>query len=391
MKEDKGVSWKLLVVIFGIASLGFFAFVFRNSFGNIAGKIFTAIFTKDFIWMIGKGIIFFFAFVFFCHGPLVWAGILFSIEDGKGKLIYTIDRILTLKITYIGRCLEASGNVVEYRPSRLAKPFQWFRNYFFGSLHIKGIPGIHYVDKEKYEWERLNPMTGKSEKATSTKGEFPLKEFIPSINFDNLDVVGGQINVKIGPLIRITNPMKTATVARDWFPFLIDMIRGHVRECFAPLDFFRVMISKENFGQDEVKTASDLSTQIFEYFEGKIVNDVVGGKKECFPLIEFIERKYGIKIVKFYVMDPDPSESSKDLLNAIAKPEKARLEAKEMVIKATGDADSFNKKREAMVKPGGELLRKLEALEKSRLVTLGDGKGLNIFVDTKEGGTSGKP
>lgn len=390
MQEDKGVSWKLLVVIFGIVSLGFIAFVFRKNFADI-GKIVNAIFTKDFLWVVTKGIIFFFAFVFFCHYPLVWAGILFSIDDGKGKLIYTRDRILTLKITYIGRRLEESGNVVEYSPSGLAKLFQWFKNYFFGSLHIKGVPGIHSVDEEKYEWERLNPMTGKPEKATSIKGEFPLKEFIPSINFDNLDVVGGQINVKIGPLIRITNPMKTATIARDWFPFLIDMIRGHIRECFAPLDFFRVMISKVNFGQIDANgksledNAGDLSSEVLDYFKSD--EKKIGG----LTLIEFFEEKYGIKIIKFYVMDPDPAKSSEDLLNAIAKPEKAKLEAKELVIKAGAEADAFNKAREAMGKQGGELLRKLQALEKSRLVTLGDGKGLNIFVDTKEGGASGKP
>lgn len=385
MKEENEVSWKVLAIALGVISAIALAFVFRSDFagaGNI-GKIFT----KDFLWLVAKGIIFFFAFVFLCHGPLMWVGVLFSIDDGKGKLIYTKDRILTLKITYIDRHLDASGKVVEDNPSKLTKPLKWFRNYFFGSLHVLGIPGIHDVDKEKYEWERLNPMTGKAEKATSTKGEFPLKEFIPSINFDNLDVVGGQINVKIGPLIKITNPMKTATVARDWFPFLIDMIRGHIRECFAPLDFFRVMISKENFGQDGEKQAGDLSTQIFKYFEDKVVKDCVDGKEESFPLIEFIERKYGIKIIKFYVMDPDPAESSKELLSAIAKPEKAKLDAKETVIKAGAEAEAFNKKREAMIKPGGELMRKLEALERSRLVTLGgDGKGLNIFVDTKEGG-----
>ena len=341
----------------------------------------------EIVWLVIKIVIFFFAFVFFCHGPLVWMGFLFSIEDGKGKIIYAKDRILAIKITYYGRNLDQNGNVVVDEKNNFLKPFKWFKNYFLGSIHILGIPGIHNVDKETYEWERLNPMTGKAETAKSVKGEFPLREFIPSISFGNLDVVGGQINTKIGPLIKITNPIKTATVARDWFPFLIDMIRGHIRECFAPLDFFRVMISKENFGQTDKdgntleKPAGDLSTQIFNYFEDKIIEDTIEGKKEKFPLIEFIERKYGIKILKFYVIDPDPADSSKDLLNAISKPEKAKLDAKETVIKAGGEAAAFNKAREAMEKPGGRRLRELQALEKSRLVTLGDGKNLNIFVD----------
>jgi len=334
------------------------------------------------VWLVFKVVVFFFSFVFFCHGPLVWMGFLFSIEDGKAELIYAKDRILTVKITYYGRVLNDSGNVNvidDSKKNKFQKLIVWFRNYFFGSLHVLGIPGIHNVDKEKYEWERLNPSTGEIEKVESVKGEFPLKEFIPSIGFKNLDVVGGQINVKIGPLIRITNPMKTATVARDWFPFLIDMIRGHVRECFAPLNFFRVMISKKNFGEintdgtSREETAGDLSTEILNYFNEKIVE----GKK----LLEFIEDKYGIKILKFYVMDPDPAGKSADLLNAISKPEQAKLEAKETVIKAEAEANAFNKAREAMEKPGGRKLRELQALEKSRLVTLGDGKGLNLFVD----------
>lgn len=344
------------------------------------------------IWLVSKIVIFFFAFVFFCHGPLVWIGFLFSIEDGKGKIIYTKDRILGIKITYYGRHLNEKGTVAVDKKNNFLKPFKWFKNYFFGSLHILGIPGIHNVDKEKYEWERLNPMTGKAEKAKSTKGEFPLREFIPSIGFENLDVVGGQINTKIGPLIKIINPINTATVARDWFPFLIDMVRGHIRECFAPLDFFRVMISKENFGQTGVdsegkpleKTAIDLSTQIFKYFEDKKVTDKIDGTEKEIPLIEFIEWKYGIKIIKFYVIDPDPAGKSVELLNAISNPEKAKLDAKELVIKAGGEADAFSKAREAMEKPGGRRLRELQALEKSRLVTLGDGKGLNIFVDTNK-------
>lgn len=341
----------------------------------------------EIVWLVLKIIIFFFAFVFFCHGPLVWMGFLFSIEDGKGKIIYTKDRILGIKITYYGRHLDEYGKVVIDEKNNFIKPFKWFKNYFFGSLHILGIPGIHNVDKDTYEWERLNPMTGKAEKAESIKGEFPLREFIPSIGFENLDVVGGQINVKIGPLIKIANPIKTATVARDWFPFFVDMIRGYSKECFSPLEFFRVMLNKENFGKTDENgksletNAKDLSTEIMDYFESAEKEVEVGGKKEKMKLVNFIEHKYGIKIIKFYVMDPDPVGKSMELLDSVSKPEKAKLDAKEMVIKAGGEADAFNKKREAMIKPGGELLRKLEALEKSRLVTLGDGKGLNIFID----------
>ena len=51
------------------------------------------------------------------------------------------------------------------------------------------------------------------------------------------------------------------------------------------------------------------------------------------------------------------------------------------MIKAAAEAEAFNKEREAMEKPGGRRLRELQALEKSRLVTLGDGKRLNLFVD----------
>ncbi|MEK7142130.1 MAG: hypothetical protein AAB818_00930, partial [Patescibacteria group bacterium] len=397
MKEDRGISWKMLFVVFGVAGLALLAFLFGNDTRKIedTGKVFSVVLTKNFLWLMAKSVIFFFAFVFFCHGPMVWLGFLFSVEDGKAKTVYTKDRILGVKITYYGRHKDRCGNIIEdedVKISRLVGLFRLFKNYFFGSLHILGIPGIHSVDTEAYEWERLNPTTGKAEKAKSLKGELPLKEFIPSINFENLDVVGGQINVKIGPLIRITNPIKAVTVARDWFPFMIDIIRGHVRECFAPKDFFTVMIGKVNFGKDDEKKAEDLSDQIMSYFADKKVKDKnKNGEEKEFSLIEFIEKKYGIRIIKFYVIDPDPAGKSADLLNAISKPAQATLDAKEEVIKATGQADAFNKKREAMIKPGGELLRKLEALEKSRLVTLGDGgKGLNIFVDTKEGEDRGK-
>lgn len=387
----KNKRWLLLTNISLIVFTVLFVVVLVNYPPNFVWV--TKISTKETIWLVVKIIVFFFAFVFFCHGPLVWVGILFSIEDGKGKIIYAKDRILSIKITYYDRHLNENGCVVmDIKKNKFIKLFKWFGNYFFGSLHILGIPGIHNVDKETYEWERLNPMTGKSEKAISVKGEFPLKEFIPSINFENLDVVGGQINVKIGPLIKITNPIKTATIARDWFPFFVDMTRGYSKECFSPLDFFRVMLNKENFGKTDENgksletNAKDLSAEIMDYFESeeKEVEVKVGGEKVKKKLVDFIEYKYGIKIIKFYVMDPDPVGKSMELLDSVSKPEKAKLDAKEMVIKAGGEAEAFNKKREAMIKPGGELLRKLEALEKSRLVTLGDGKGLNIFVDTNK-------
>src|SRR3989344_4475375 len=387
--KDKKRSWFLWLKIVIVLVVGFIVFLGINITENISivsiietmGKVSEKIFTKENLWWMIKIVVFFFAFVFFCHKPLVWMGILFSIEDGKAKLIYARDRILTVKITYYRRILDDSGNVIEDKKSNLLKPLKWFKNYFFGSLHFLGIPGIHKVDNEIYEWEKLNPMTGKAEPAKGVKGEFPLREFIPAIGFENLDVVGGQINVRIGPLIKITNPIKTATIARDWFPFFVDMMRGHIREFFVPLDFFRVMINKKNFGTDKVVNAPSLSSGIMTYFRNKKVKDKIEDEEVEFSLLEFIERKYGIKILEFYIIDPDPADTSKDLLNAISKPEKAKLEAKELVITAGGKAEAFNKEREAMEKPGGELLRKLQALEKSRLVTLGDGKGLNLFVD----------
>jgi len=390
--KDKKRSWSLWLKIIIVLVVGFIAFLGINNVETISiveatGKVSEKIFTKENLWWMIKIVVFFFTFVFFCHGPLVWMGFLFSIEDGKGKTIYSKDRIWAIKITYYGRYLNENGNVVEDEKNNFLKPFMWFKNYFFGSLHFLGIPGIHKVANEIYEWEKLNPMTGKAEPAKGVKGEFPLREFIPAIGFENLDVVGGQINVKIGPLIRITNPIKTATVARDWFPFLIDMMRGHIRECFAPLNFFRVMISKLNFGETDSNgkstegNAGDLSTEIFEWFKGKKIKDKIGNKEKEIPLVEFIERKYGIKILKFYVMDPDPAGKSASLLDAISKPEQAKLDGKGVVIKAAAEAEAFNKEREAMEKPGGRRLRELQALEKSRLVTLGDGKRLNLFVD----------
>lgn len=396
MDNERWVAWKNMALVFVAGIIVFNALKLSE----------INVFTKENLWWTVKGIIFFFAFVFFCHGPLVWMGFLFSIEDGKGKIVYSKDRIWTLKITYYGRHLDKQNGVVEDEKNNFLKPLKWFKNYFFGSLHILGIPGIHNVDKEKYEWERLNPMTGKAEKAEGIKGEFPLREFIPSISFENLDVVGGQINVKIGPLIKITNPIKTATVARAWFPFFIDMIRGHIKECFSPLEFFRVMLNKENFGKTDGNgesleaKAKDLSAEIMDYFESKEKEVEVDGKKNKMKLVDSlvdsIEYKYGIKIIKFYVIDPDPvGVNSIELLSSVSKPEKAKFDARETVIIAGGEADAFNKAREAMEKPGGKLLRELQALEKSNLVTLGGGKGLNIFVDTskqkKGGGTSGNP
>lgn len=344
--------------------------------------VFSAITSIDplcFLWWTIKGIVFFFVFIFSCHGPLVWMGFLFSIKDGMGKITYTKDRILNIKITYYGRHLDKKGDVVEDKKNNFLKLFGWFKNYFFGSLHILGIPGIHRVNKEPYTWERLDPATGEVIPEKGVKGEFPLREFIPVISFTNLDVTGGQIDTKIGVLIKITNPMKTATVARDWFPFFIDIMRGHIRECFAGLDFFRVMISKENFGEKEEKPAEDLSSEIKKYFDSK-KNVEFDGKE--IPLVKFIERKYGIEILKFYVIDPNPAEASKALLDSISKPLQAKLTAKETVIKAGGEADAFNKKREAMEKPGGKELAQYQMVERSKLITLGDGgKGLNLFVN----------
>ncbi len=399
MKRWRKKLLYLMLVVLCVAIIAFVVFVVFANLKSI-GIFFTRfvlsvsvkdVFTRENLWLAAKGIIFFFAFIFFCHGPLVWMGFLFSIEDGKGQIIYAKDRILTIKITYYGRLLDRYGYVVEDKKNNFLKPFRWFKNYFFGSLHVLGIPGIHNIDDEIYEWEKLNPMTGKTEPAKSTRGEFPLREFIPSISFGNLDVVGGQINVKIGPLIKITNPIKTATIARDWFPFFIDMMRGHIREFFAPLDFFRVMINKDKFGTDEVKDASSLSVEIMTCFKEKKVVDKIEGKEIEFSLLEFIERKYGIKILEFYVIDPDPTDSSKDLLSAISKPEKAKLDAREMVNKASGEADAFNKKREAMEKPGGRTLRTLEAIERSRLVTLGEaGKDIKFLINLKEDSSSGQ-
>ena len=363
MKDERWSLWLKIVIV---VTAGFIAFTILNITKINIIEAIGAISTKGSLWWSAKIVVFFFAFVFFCHGPMVWMGFLFSIEDGKGKIVYSKDRIWALKITYYGRHLDEGGNVVEDEKNNFLKPFKWFKNYFFGSLHILGIPGIHNVDKDTYEWERLNPMTGKAEPATGVRGEFPLREFIPSIGFENLDVTGGQINTKIGPQIKITNPIKTATVARDWFPFFVDMMRGYIREFFAPCDFFRVMISKKNFGRHDEKNkednegdAGDLSSEIFTYFkspEKEVDVETSSGTKKM-TLLEFIEHKYGIKIIKFYVMDPDPAEASKELLNSISKPEQAKLIAKETVIKARGEADAFNKKREAMIKPGGKLLR----------------------------------
>jgi len=52
MKEDKGISWKVLVVILGVAGL---VLLFRNTIGvETAGKVFTAVFTKSFLWLTVK-------------------------------------------------------------------------------------------------------------------------------------------------------------------------------------------------------------------------------------------------------------------------------------------------------------------------------------------------
>ena len=117
-------------------------------------EIWSTVATWSTVWLVFKIVVFFFAFVFFCHGPLVWMGFLFSIEDGKGKTIYSKDRIWAIKITYYGRYLNENGNVVEDEKNNFLKPFMWFKNYFFGSLHILGIPGIHNVDSETYDWEK---------------------------------------------------------------------------------------------------------------------------------------------------------------------------------------------------------------------------------------------
>lgn len=372
-------------------------------------SVFSAIMTIDplySLWWVTKGVVFFFAFVFFCHGPLMWMGFLFSIRDGMGKSIYTKDRILKIKITYYGRYLDKKGDVVEEdEKNNFLKPFRWFKNYFFGSLHILGIPGIHRVEKETYTWERFDLATGAVKSVEGVKGEFPLREFIPVISLANIDVNGGQVNAEIGILLKGTNPMKMATVPRDWLPFLYDMLKGHFREFFAPLDFFRVMISTKNFGETEVdgtkeeELAGNLALELMVYFnptdeekkkypeeEKKYVEinvEVeVNGKKtiEKKSLQWFIEYKYGIKIIGFYIITIDPSDSSKELLNLISKPKRAKIEAKVAVTVASGEADAFDKKREAMIKSGGELLRKLEALENSNLVTLG-GERLNLFVN----------
>src|SRR3989344_3083964 len=132
-------------------------------------EIWSTVATWSTVWLVFKIVVFFFAFVFFCHKPLVWMGFLFSVKDGKGKIIYSKDRIWAVKITYYGRHLDKNGTVVEDKKNSFLKLFMWFKNYFFGSLHFLGIPGIHNVDKETYEWEKLNPMTGKSEPAEGVK------------------------------------------------------------------------------------------------------------------------------------------------------------------------------------------------------------------------------
>lgn len=97
MKEDTGISGKVVNIVLGVAilvSLAFiFRFIFRNDFvasiGKIvnAGKNFTAIFTKDFLWMATKILALFI-------GVGVWAyilagyGIFFSfIKSGEIVLV----------------------------------------------------------------------------------------------------------------------------------------------------------------------------------------------------------------------------------------------------------------------------------------------------------------
>lgn len=405
----KNKRWLLLKNISLIVFTGLFVVALVNYLPNFVNENFnlgfvlvTKISTKETLWLVVKIIVFFFAFVAFCHGPLVWIGILFSIEDGKGRLVYAKDRIIALKITYWERCLNKDGNVVKDTKNMLIRPFKWFRNYFFGSLHILGIPGIHGLDVEKYDWESLNPVTGEVEKRKSFYGEFPLREFVPSISFKNLDVTGGQINVKIGPLIKIATPIKTATVARDWFALFTDMMRGHIKECFGPMDFFRVMLNKKNFGTTN-KKVEDLSVEVLKYFRTTNITTIDG---KDVPLIDHIKDKYGIEIIQFYAMDPDPTEDSKKVLDLVSKPITAKIEgesniiaananAKTIVITAEAEADAFNKKREAMEKPGGRFLKQMDTIRESRLLTLGSGKNLNILVNpdeqSKGGGTGGNP
>jgi len=331
----------------------------------------------------------------------------FSIEDGKAVKRYSGDRIMDVKMTYYGHGMKKDGEIVKKEPRGFWFKFflwpylllRWLRYYLFGSIHFLGIPFIHGTDTEPYEWESLNPLTGASLTRKSLRGEIPLREFIPVIDFKNLDVYGGQINVKVGTLIRIINPLKVATIPRDWFPFFVDMMRGHIREFFAPLDFFRVMISKKNFGKYEEDkpeknedNAGDLAEELMEdYFKKGKIKDEKANPDETKTvkedtLLESIKNKYGIEIIKFYIMDPDPTAGkSTTLLEAVSDPGQAKIDAKSLLTRADAEAKAFGKRLKAMQEPGGRFMRTLEAIEKSRLVTLGEsGKDLRLMLNIKD-------
>lgn len=439
MKDERwSLSWKTSLIILGsIGLVGLIALVVIKLMGTWGVNVVSfasrlnvkelesfgsKILTKETLWLVIKIVVFFSVFVFVCHGPLKWAGFLVSIEDGKAVIIKSGKSIWKIKPNLYGHKMDKYGKIVKINYTWFTGPIIWFRKFFFGSLFPLGIPGIHKVETGTYKWDRLDPSTGDIIQQESRKGEIPLREFVPLIDFKKLDVVGGQINTKIGPLIKIVNPTKAATVPRDWFPFFVDMIRGHIRECFAPLSFFRVMINRENFGETDTNgklidtQAEDLSSYILSYFNSRPktkkedekeikeleIDEIKDEEKEKekekeakMSLVEFTEYKYGIRILKFFVIDPDPTKESEKLLDSTSKPALAKVDADVTVINAEATANAFNKTRTEMEKPGGRRLRELQALEKSRLVTLGDGKGLNIFVDTskqeKGGDASGNP
>lgn len=355
---------------------------------------------KHFSWPTGKAMIYFLAFVIFCHQFLgKYELFLFSIEDGKAAAIYSGDRIIAIKMTLYNHKMSKNGDVDYYSPSWIIKPFYWFWNYFFGGLHIKGIPGIHKTNRDPYQWERFDPLKGKAEKVEGQRGFLPLREFTPLMRFNNLDIgEGGQINVEGGPLMKVENPVKAFTNARDWFAVLNDLLQAGMKEFFSPQGIQKVFTSK---GIADIKKM--LSTEIYEYLRdteampdskrimvkrGEITEEESKGKV---TLLTYIEKHYGIDIIGFNVRSVDPANpSTSKLLDLISEPAKAKLEAEAEVNRAKGDADAFNLRREAMQQPGGLDLRTLQAIENSNLLVLGGGEKSPISLLLGDQPTKGR-
>jgi len=327
---------------------------------------------------------------------------LFSLEDGKAAAIWAVDRIISIKITLYGYRMRKDGEVVYYDPNWIIKPFYWLRHYLFGSIHFLGIPLIHRTSQEEYKWKHFDPLTNEIKTETGKRGYIPLREYAPLFEFKDLDIgEGGQINVQAAILIKVVNPRKALTNARDWFAVLNDLMQSGAKEFFSPRTIEEVFTSKSKTGE---KIEKMLSVIMYDYMSqtdampsakdimlsmGEISQEERSGK---ITLLLFLEKHYGIRLISTNVKSVDAAnKSTEELLNSLSKPAKTQQEANALLIMADAEAEAFNKKRKAMEAPGGRLLRTLEAIENSRLITLGGkGEDINFLVGQGFEGAGGK-